>query len=166
MNFLQSTISRLSTFPRHLERLASSILLPAIVLLVTTDVAIRSAGAGALSWSHELLGLLLLLFFLTGLPYCAQQNNLIQVDLVTRFMPSSGVSAVRRISSLLSTFIGGLLAYHASIAGLDMYAYDDGMVTLPIPLWPISFAVSFLATVWASGQFMQIFAPLKVDRPK
>ena len=157
MSIIQLLVRRISDIPRLLELAATTILLPSIVLLVTIDVGIRSANAGALSWSHELLGLLLLVFFLMGLPYCAQRNELIHVDLLARFFPTSILIWIRRLTNLLSAGIGGLLCYQATVTGQDMFAYNDGMVTLPVPLWPFAYAVALLAAVWATDQLRQIF---------
>ncbi len=163
MSIIRSLANKISDLTSDLTRLlelaATTILLPAIVILVTVDVAIRSLNAGALSWSHELLGLLLLVFFLMGLPYCAQRNELIRVDLFARFFPPGVAAWVHRLSNLLSAFIGGLLCYQAAITGQDMFAYDDGMVTLPVPLWPFAYTVSVLAAVWSIDQLRQIFKP-------
>jgi len=159
MNIIRSLTNKISDLPRLLELAATTILLPAIVILVTIDVAIRSLNAGALSWSHELLGLLLLVFFLMGLPYCAQRNELIRVDLFARFFPTGVAAWVNRLSNLLSAFIAGLLCYQAAITGQDMFAYDDGMVTLPVPLWPFAYTVSVLAAVWSVDQLRQVFKP-------
>ena len=159
MSMIQSSLRKISGIPRFLERVATAILLPAIVLLVTVDVTIRSVGAGALSWSHELLGLLLLVFFLMGLPYCAQRNELIRVDLFARFFPTGVSTWIHRLSNLLSAGIGGLLCYQAALTGQDMFAYDDGMVSLPVPLWPFAYTVSALAAVWAIDQLRLMCRP-------
>ena len=159
MSIIQSLARKIGGIPKLLELVATTILLPTIVLLVTIDVGIRSANAGALSWSHELLGLLLLVFFLMGLPYCAQRNELIHVDLFVRFFPISIKVWIRRLSNLLSASIGGLLSYQAAVTGLDMFAYDDGMVTLPVPLWPFAYTVAALAAVWVIDQLRLMFQP-------
>ena len=159
MSIIPLLVRKISGIPRLLELTASTVLLPTIVLLVTIDVSIRSVGAGGLSWSHELLGLLLLVFFLMGLPYCAQRNELIHVDLLVRFFPTGAVAWIRHLSNLLSAGIGGLLSYQAAVTGLDMFAYDDGMVTLPIPLWPFAYTVAALAAIWAVDQLRLMFRP-------
>ncbi|MBV1921283.1 MAG: TRAP transporter small permease [Pseudomonadales bacterium] len=157
MSIIQSFVQKISGLSRLLELAATTLLLPSIVLLVSVDVGIRSSGIGALSWSHELLGMLLLAFFLMGLPYCAQRNELIYVDLFTRFFPIAIRTWIRRLSNVLSASIGGLLCYQATITGQDMLAYDDGMVTLPVPLWPFAYMVAALAAVWAIDQLGQMF---------
>ena len=157
MSIIQLLARKISGIPRLLELTATTILLPIVVLLVTIDVSIRSVGAGGLSWSHELLGLLLLVFFLMGLPYCAQRNELIHVDLLVRFFPTGITLWIRRLSNLLSVGIGGLLSYQAAVTGLDMFTYDDGMVTLPIPLWPFAYTVAALAAIWAVDQLRLMF---------
>ncbi len=159
MSIIQSLVRKMNALSRLLELTASTLLLPSIVLLVAVDVGIRSSGIGALSWSHELLGMLLLVFFLMGLPYCAQRNELIYVDLFARFFPIAIRAWIRRLSNLLSASIGGLLCYQATITGQDMLAYDDGMVTLPVPLWPFAYMVAALAAVWAIDQLGQMFMP-------
>ena len=159
MSIINSLISKIHGLPRFLERIAATALLPAVVLLVTIDVGVRSVDAGALSWSHELLGLLLLVFFLMGLPYCAQRNELIHVDLFARFFPTGILIWIRRLSNLLSASIGGILCYQAAITGVDMFTYDDGMVTLPVPLWPFAYTVAFFAAVWATDQLIQMCKP-------
>jgi len=159
MSILQLFIRSVSDIPRLLELVATTVLLPAIVLLVTIDVSIRSANAGALSWSHELLGLLLLVFFLLGLPYCAQRNELINVDLFARFFPANVVTWIDRLSNLLSASIGSLLSYQAAVTSLDMHIYSDGMTSLPVPLWPFSCAVAALAAVWSIDQLRLMLLP-------
>ena len=159
MSIIQSLARKISDLPRLLELATATVLLPSIVLLVTVDVSIRSAGAGSLSWSHELLGLLLLVFFLMGLPYCAQRNELIHVDLFARFFPPGIMVWIQRLSNLLSAGIGGLLSYQAAVTGQDMFTYNDGMVTLPVPLWPFAYTVALIAAIWAIDQLRLIFTP-------
>jgi len=157
MNLPQTAARTFHQFLRLLELWAAIILLPLITLIVTIDVSFRTSGSGAFSWSHEFLGFLMLVFFLAALPYCAQRNELIQVDLLSRFFPPLLKRGLSRLSNLLSVVIGGSLAWHSALTGLDMRAYNDGMVTLPLPLWPVLFIVSLLAAIWALGQFIQIF---------
>lgn len=156
MSIIQLLVRKISGLSRLLELAAVALLLPTIVLLVAVDVGIRSSGIGALSWSHELLGMLLLVFFLMGLPYCAHRNELIYVDLFARFFPIVIRTWIRRLSNLLSASIGGLLCYQATITGQDMLAYDDGMVTLPVPLWPFAYMVAAFSAVWAIDQLGQM----------
>lgn len=132
----------------QMERAAALILLPLMLVLINIDIALRTGQQSSLSWSHEALGLIMLFLFMLSLPNSAKHNELIRVDLLSRFLPPSVQAVTQQASHVFSALISGLLAYQCIIAGIDMYTFDDRVTTLSIPLWPLALCMSFLSLTW------------------
>ncbi|OUS26822.1 hypothetical protein A9Q99_16525 [Gammaproteobacteria bacterium 45_16_T64] len=142
-----------------MERVASLLLLPIIILIINIDVALRSTDQISLTWSHEVLGLLMLFLFILSLPNSAQNNELIRVDLLSRFLPNNIQFYIQKITHLLSAVIAGILTYQCIVASIDMHTYDDRVTSLAIPLWPLASALTLLSIIWAAVHMVLLLTP-------
>jgi len=135
------------------------VIFPAIILVVLSDIILRTFFNSPLFWAHEILGLLLLCLFFLELPNSFQKSELLSVDLLYKRFGPFGRTFSYRLSCLLMTLFSLLLVWQGSIGVSDSLEYDEQAFTLPIPFWP------FYALIALSGLviFFQSLARLFVS---
>ncbi len=120
----------------RLYRLGVYVSLPALVILVTTDVVFRYFLNAPIAWVRDVNGLLLLVSLFTALPYAWDRGYHIRMELFyTRF-----AGRVGDLADVLSAFCGvvffGLLAVQAMRFLPYMASTNETGEDLVLPLWP------------------------------
>lgn len=128
-----------------LHRLNTWFFIPALTLIVCSEITLRTFFDIALPWSHELSGLMLLLMFFLSLPYVYIKNDLLKVDLIYQYLPGSLQVVANKCGHLLVLAFASLLAWQLANASLEMYQYDEEAFSLNLKLWPLATVLSFCA---------------------
>lgn len=128
-----------------LHQLNAWVFIPALTLLVSSEITLRTVFNVTLPWSHELSGLLLLLMFFLSLPYVYVKNDLLKVDLVYQYLPDYLQVAAIKCGHLLVLLFSVLLTWQLTNASLEMYEFDEEAFTLKLKLWPLTLTLSFCA---------------------
>jgi len=137
------------SFPiRLLHSVNVFVIFPLIILIVLSDIILRTFFNSPLSWAHEVLGLLLLCLFFLELPNSLQKSELLSVDLLYKRFGRFGRAFSYRLSCLLILAFSLLLVWQGGLGVLDSLEYDEQAFTLPIPYWP------FYALITLSGCLM------------
>ena len=134
------------------------LLLLFMTLLIGTDVGLRNARLGGVSWSNEVSEYLLYLMTLLAAPWLLRQGQHIRVDIMLRALPA-------RVGWLLE-WVGDLLGLACSVYfvwyGWKVLAasYSSGAIsikTLVLPEWwlmvpmPLAFvavSIEFVFRMW------------------
>jgi TRAP-type C4-dicarboxylate transport system permease small subunit len=121
---------------RQLFRLGIYVMLPSLVVLVTTDVVMRYVFDAPLQWARDVNGLFLLMSIAAALPHAWDRAYHIRMEVAyERFPPG-----LKRSVDVLSAFAGvvffGLMAFQAAAYVPFMMRTGETGEDLLWPLWP------------------------------
>ena len=119
-----------------LHKLNIWIVFPALLVVVLLEVCLRTFFSVSVSWSQEVLGLLLLCAVFLSLPICVGRRDLLSVDLLSRYLSPRlriGVVFLRQVL-ILGAFC--LIVWQGLASLQDMLEYDERSYVLDLPLWP------------------------------
>jgi TRAP-type C4-dicarboxylate transport system permease small subunit len=121
---------------RHLFRLGIYVMLPALVVLVTTDVVLRYVFDAPLQWARDVNGLFLLMSIAAALPHAWDRAYHIRMEVAYERFPAG----LKRIVDVMSAFAGvvffGLMAFQAAAYVPFMMRTGETGEDLLWPLWP------------------------------
>jgi TRAP-type C4-dicarboxylate transport system permease small subunit len=131
----------------QLFRLGIYVMLPALVVLVTTDVVLRYVFDAPLQWARDVNGLFLLMSIAAALPHAWDRAYHIRMEVVyERFPPG-----LKRSVDVLSAFAGvvffGLMAFQAAAYVPFMMRTGETGEDLLWPLWPYMAFMAFCAAL-------------------
>jgi len=132
---------------RKLFLLGIYVMLPALVVLVTTDVVLRYVFDAPLQWARDVNGLLLLMSIAAALPHAWDRAYHIRMEVAyERFPPG-----LKRSVDVLSAFAGvvffGLMAFQAAAYVPFMMRTGETGEDLLWPLWPYMAFMSLCAAL-------------------
>ena len=140
-----------------LEGLNIFLILPALVLLILSDIVLRSFFSSPIPWAHEVSGLLLICLFFLAVPKCVQEDQLLSVDLFYQRLPSSGRRILHILTSIFLLLFSVLLVWQGSIGVLDSLEYGDRAYSLNIPYWPFYLLMALVGVVTACQSLQRLF---------
>jgi len=147
-----------------LHNLSIIIVLPSLILLVAVDVVMRYIFNSSIQGGTEIAGLLLLLVFVSSMPYCTLRHGNVYMEAIY----SRTRGRMRWFLDLLSTLCGlafmGLFAVEASRLFRDMINYNEGGVLIDVPYWPFAGAL-FLCGAFVSVVFLLHLVRLAAGLP-
>ncbi len=131
------------------------LLLPALVILVSADVAFRYFLNIPLRWGNDVKELMLLVIVVAGLPMVSLEDQHIRVGLLDRFFQGR----IGRLWTVARHALTGLaalaVAYAAARLAMDMSKYGDGAEMIDIPFWPFAAFVAAAALVSCVAEFIR-----------
>lgn len=140
-NLVLTRLVGLTTF------LNTMLILPALVLLVLSDIFLRTFFSAPISWAHELSGLLLLSMFFLAIPACVEKEELLSVDLFFRGLSPSKQKALRLCSHIFLLLFSLLTVWQAFLGARDSIEYSDQAYTIDIPFWPFYVLMIFIGLI-------------------
>jgi len=130
----------------HIEDALLAILLIAMLLLASSQIFLRNLLDIGLVWADPILRIMVLWLGLLGALAASRDNKHITIDVLTRLMPTKARSLTRVFTSLFTTIVSGLIAYHS--ARFVLMEHETGNIaTAGVPAWlfeiiiPVAFAL-------------------------
>lgn len=142
------------------------LVLPSLVLLVISDVILRSLFSSPIAWAHELSGLLLLSMFFLAIPRCVENHELLSVDLLYQALSASKQRSLKRLSYLFLVLFSLLVVWQAVLGAIDSYTYEDQAYTIDIPYWPFYGLMAFIGLVTTLQSLSLLWASLDSSQTK
>ena len=138
---------------RRLFAASIYVMLPALVALVTLDVALRYLFNAPLQWGRDVNGLLLLMTVFGALPHAWDRGYHIRMEVF--YVQWSGPRrwAVDVLSSVTGIIVFGLMAIQAARFVPFMIATGETGEDLDLPIWPFMGVLSGCAVVMAARIF-------------
>ena len=123
---------------RSLRALAivAGILLAGIMLLTALEVLMRYAFNRPMFGAHEFTEYAMLALIMLAIPYCADTNGHIRVDVLDARLGEAGRWCADVIGAAVSLFVLSLLIWRTLTKALDAMTYEDVSNMLQFPLWP------------------------------
>jgi len=130
----------------QMEQILIVTLLSLMIIIAFTQIVLRNFFATGFTWGDSLVRSLVLWVGFIGAAIATKEGKHINIDVVSRWMPSRGKIIIEVITQLFSFFICGLLTYAAlkfikNEAQMGTYAFSG------IPAWilqivlPITFGL-------------------------
>ncbi|MFT5180258.1 MAG: TRAP-type C4-dicarboxylate transport system permease small subunit [Alphaproteobacteria bacterium] len=145
---------------KNLDRFVALIVLPAIFLVVITDVFLRYVFNAPLIWGLEFNEWMLLMIFALAIPECTRQNGHIRMELVVANMPPRVQAAFDAVYSACAIWLFYLLGRHAWEEFL--FDLELGRITeyVQLPIWLQQFAVFAMCVILIFYFVMRFIATL------
>lgn len=129
-----SAIRRAIHFLHRFEDALLAAALTAMVCLAAMQILLRNALESGLGWADPVVRLLVLWVGLLGALAASRDDRQINVDVLTRLLPSKAAVAVRALTHLATAAISALVAYHAGRFVLSEYEFES-IAFSGIPAW-------------------------------
>jgi TRAP-type C4-dicarboxylate transport system permease small subunit len=132
---------------RQLFRLGIYVMLPALVVLVTTDVVLRYVFDAPLQWARDMNGLFLLMSIAAALPHAWDRAYHIRMEVAYDRFPPGLKRAVDVMSAFAGVVFFGLMAFQAAAYVPFMVRTGETGEDLLWPLWPYMAFMSVCAAL-------------------
>ena len=141
MGALDSLSKTIQRFTLGLSFAGMFLLIP-LMLMTFADVVSRGLFNKPITGTFELSSYILAIFVLLGVAYTHQVKNHVKVTMFTSRLPKKVQASLNIVTTLLSIFIIGILAWQGWVVALDETAVSE---QLRIPQWPFRLLVSVAA---------------------
>lgn len=138
------------------EGWAAYVLLPALALLVTADVALRYVFNAPLAWGTDAKELLLLVVMTAGVAGTSWADEHIRVTLVEERLSPGLQRAFGVLRRLMSAALLGLLAGAMGLLALDMREFGERAEFIAVPLWPLAALAAASALLAALAELVRL----------
>ncbi len=137
----------------ELFRLGLYVTMPALVVLVTLDVALRYLFNAPLQWGRDLNGLLLLMTIFCALPHAWDRAYHIRMEVFYIRLSSARRRGVDVLASVAGIVVFGLMAVQGARFVPFMIGTGETGEDLDVPLWPFMGFLSVCAFVMVARVF-------------
>jgi len=153
-NGLVHATSRLSGM-LHLVGVYAGI--PALILIISTDVILRYLFNKPLRWGNEVSALVQLAILVGSLNLCTEQRGHVRMDaLYVRFGPR-----LKRATDIVANLCGFVFAafftYQSFASTLEMYRFNQGAEMINLPYWPFALFMGLCGSILTVRFLLEIF---------
>lgn len=141
-----SMLVRLLQFLRRAEEGFVLLLLGMMVLLASSQIALRNIWESGIAWGDPLLRVLVLWVGMVGAMLASRSNQHIRIDVLSHYLSPTWQRYSNIVTHLFSSAICGLLTWHS--ARFVIFEWQDGAeLVTGVPVWmaesilPLGFAV-------------------------
>lgn len=145
---------------RNLDRLSGLIVLPAVTVVVITDVFLRYVFNSPFIWSLEFNEWMLLMIFALAIPECTRQNGHIRMELVIANLSPRLQAALDSVYVACGIGLFYLLARHEWEEFL--FSYERNRITeyVELPVWGQHLAIFAMCVILIFFYVMRFVATL------
>lgn len=157
-------LTRLLQFLRRAEEGLILLLLGMMILLATTQIALRNIWESGIAWGDPLLRVLVLWVGMFGAMLASRNNQHIRIDVLSHYLPPKWKRYSDVVTLLFSSTICLLLTWHSY--RFVYFEWQDGAELLSgVPVWlaesvmplgfgvmALRFAISGIRSMWSSGK--------------
>ncbi len=123
--------------------------IPALILIISTDVFLRYVVNRPLRWGGEISSLIQLAVLVGGLNLCTEQRGHVRMDaLYVRFGPR-----LKRATDVVANLCGFVFAafftYQSFASALEMHRLNQGAEMIDIPYWPLALFMGLCGLILA-----------------
>ncbi len=126
---------------RALSYVSMFMVLP-MMALTSAEVVGRAVWSRPIPGTMELSSYLMAVFVLCGLAYTQQVKGHVRVEMLVSKLPPRPAAVIEVVTTLLSLFIIGVLAWQGWVNGIEERAVSD---MLRVPQWPFKVLVAVAA---------------------
>jgi TRAP-type C4-dicarboxylate transport system permease small subunit len=142
-------------FNRQTSNLAMIVLM-AMGLLIVADVILRRFFNSPLSWTFEVIEVMLTVVVFFTLAYCAVKRGHIAVDVLTSRLSAKAQAIVDIVACFLGVVLFVFMAYCSILSALQEKTIHRMTGLLQIPIYPFVFVVAFGSILLALVLLIQL----------
>lgn len=143
----------------RIEQILIVILLSLMILVASLQIVLRNLFETGLSWGDSLIRNLVLWVGFIGASLATREGKHINIDVVSRWLPSLGKRIVTLVIHLFSLFVCILLTY-ASLKFLNNEAQMGETTFLNIPNWVLEIILPMIFGLMSFRFGLQFFKSL------
>jgi len=119
-----------------------ALLLAGMILLACGQILLRNFFDSGIDWAEPTLRLLVLWVGMLGAMLATHDDKHIRIDVISRYLPEDTRRISNRLTSLVSTVVCALLAYHS--ARFVHFEWQDGTEAFDgMPAWLAELVLPF-----------------------
>lgn len=131
--------------------------IPALILIISTDVVLRYLANRPLRWGNEVSALIQLAVLVGSLNLCTEQRGHVRMDaLYVRFGPR-----LKRATDIVANLCGFVFAafftYQSFASTLEMYRFNQGAEMINLPYWPFALFMGLCGLILTVRFLLEIF---------
>ena len=146
---------------RRLYGGAALLLVPLMTVIITADTILRYIASMPLVWAQDVAGLLLLLMFVTALPYSWPGGFHVRMDMLYDKLPDAGRRIVDAIAALAALGMGAMLAHQAVLQAIRAFQNGDTTPATKVVLWPFAATMALMAALFCVSLLFHIAKNLR-----
>ena len=149
---------------RRLEDGVLALLLFSLVFIAGGQILLRNVFSIGLSWTEEMLRILVLWLALAGALAASRGDRHIAIDVLSRFLPGGWVRFMTALTSAFTAAICAILAYQSwSFVSLSR-EFEDTLLG-GLPAWPFQVVLPVAFALMAVRYLMHVAEQLMLQRP-
>ena len=152
----------LATWLRRIEDGVLALLLGSLIIIAGGQILLRNVFSIGLSWTDELLRLLVLWLALIGAVAASRGDRHIAIDLLSRLLPSGWIRFMTALTSVFTAAICAILAFQ-SWAFVSLSREFDDQLLGGLPAWPFQIVLPVAFALMAARYL--IYAVAQVKKP-
>lgn len=117
-----------------LEDYLLALLLLTMIGVAGSQILLRNLFDSGIVWGDPLLRVMVLWLGLLGAMAATRDDNHIRIDILSRYLPPRSKSIAQLITSLFTSVVSGIIAYHA-VRFVHMEWQDGSVLFSSIPAW-------------------------------
>lgn len=131
---MRRILDSLSAFSKRIEDAFLVLLLSSMIVLATLQIIQRNLLGTGFVWSDELLRMMVLAVALIGAVAASRDDNHINIDILTRFLPPRVKLVVRVLVDAFTALVTGVVAWHA-VKFVALEKEFESVILGDVPAW-------------------------------
>ncbi len=128
-------LQRAERVGRRLENLLLAIILFSMIGLAAYQVVLRNLVGSGIGWADEALRLMVLWAAIVGAVAASRDNVHLRIDLLSRFLSTTGRITTTVVVDLFTVAVAGILAWYSWEFVAESRQYGDQILG-NLPVWP------------------------------
>ena len=141
----------------------AGVVLLALMLLTTVDVAGRYLFNAPIIGVFDLTHFTVLIITFLGLAYCGYQGGHIAIELLSDKLPPAPARVLKKIVNGVGCLLFLVIAWRSAVQSIDVWEFKESSQLLSIPFYPFYWMVSFGSALFAWVMALRVFIPEPED---
>ena len=156
MNQNNHVIVRATRIVVTISAYLAGIVLVALMLLTTADVAGRYFFNSPITGVFDVTHFAVLIMVFLGLAYCGFQGGHVAIDILYNQLSRPVAAFLNRIVNLVGCILFGLIAWRALVQSVDVKEFNEASQLVLIPFYPFYYILAFGAALFAFVMALRI----------
>lgn len=152
-------VARATDFVTTIAAYVAGVVLLALMLLTTADVAGRYFFNAPLNGVFDLTHFAVSIMTFLGLSYCGYRGGHVVIELLYEKLPMVARGVLNRVINLVGCVLFGVIAWRTAVQSIDVRDMGEASQLMEIPFFPLYWLVAFGCALFAAVMALRIFIP-------